>query len=825
MELEQIHHYEIHQKLGSGAQGTVYLATDTKLMRPVVIKIVHPERASEKRVRLKILEEARLASAIQHPNVCAIYEVSEYEKRPYMVMQHVPGKTLEELIEEEPLNLQFALSIGIQISEGLEEAHRLGILHRDLKPANLMITEAGLVKILDFGLARKRAEEEKEPKPVHESEFGFNAHQNGHGSKTNQMGTIAYMAPEQFVTLRSTEQTDIFSLGVILYEITTGRHPFWVPESAGQGGLIHQIKNTDPIRPQTLRDEVPESFQNVILKALDKQPSNRFKSVTELGEALKTIMKSMDFEVGTVPGEHSAVLPSPAPNSNSESRQRSSLLSMLTDFFDQADDKEIPKNSIAVLPFKQAEEATSQQNRYFGLAMADAIANRLAQNSSVRVRPPGAFLSLTNRNLDEIQAGHRLESEYILTGSYFRSDEGFTLNWQLLEVADKSIAAGGTIEVPSFDLVKVQGNITDEVEQALFNLENLDMEKPEKKAQSLPEQVSEIYLEARALLSRFLWGSSNPRDLEESKNKFKTVLETSPDFAPAQAGLGRVHLNYVVNGFGGHTHFMAAQRHLEKALEIDPSNVEAKLQRAYTYLWRGEKEQARRDIKILLKRTQHDAEVFMGAGIIFQLDGIYEDALRLFGMALKNNPTAATQIYNRRARIYHYKGELDLAWQEVEKGLSLEPKHSLLQTTEGYLYFRTGQYEEAIPILESVIKDDPSRRMTYPTLAMCYVKNGEPDKASELITDELLAISATDCEMAYRMATYCVVEENTSEALHWLRKTIYLGYENYPWIVSNPAWNALHDHPEFKKLTSDLQRVHENNKKKWKDFMSDYWDE
>lgn len=825
MKPEQIDHYQIHQKLGAGSQGTVYLATDTKLKRPVVIKIVHQERAWEKHVRLKILEEARIASAIQHPNVCAIYEVSEYDKRPYMVMQHVPGKTLKELADRDPLNLQFALSIGIQVSEGLQEAHHMGILHRDLKPANIMVTDAGLVKILDFGLARRRTDDQLDTKPVSEVTSGYDDSIVGQSSGTQQFGTIAYMAPELFVTGRSTKQSDIFSVGIILYEIMTGRHPFWVPKSAGQGGLIHQIKNTDPIRPRTLREEIPESLQNVILKAIDKQPTNRFKSAGELVEALKTIMKSMDFELGTVPGEQSAVLPSPGPSQQSETRQRNTLISMVTDFFAQSEDREVPKNSIAVLPFKQAEEETDQANRYFGLALADAIANRLSQNSSVRIRPPGAFLSISNRNVDQIQAGHQLDSEYILTGSYYRSEEGFMLNWQLLEVTDKSIATGGTIEVPSFDLVKVQGDITDEVEQALFNLNNLDIKETSQEQQPLPDHVSELYLEARALLSRFLWGSSIPRDLEESKNKFKTVLKKAPDFAPAHAGLGRTHLNYVVNGLGGHTHFMAAQRHLEKALEIDPSNIEAKLQRAYTYLWRGEKEQARRDIQFLLKRTEHDAEVFMGAGIIFQLDGIYDDALRLFGMALKNNPTAATLIYNRRARVYHYMGKLDQAREQVEKGLSLEPKHTLLQTTEGYLHFRVGEYDKAIPILESVIADDPSRRITYPTLAMCYVKNGEPEKASELITDELLAISATDCEMAYRMATYCVVEENRSEALHWLRKTIYLGYENYPWIASNPAWNRLHDHPEFKKIISDLKRVHETNKNRWKKFLSDYWDE
>ncbi|MDX1638424.1 MAG: tetratricopeptide repeat protein, partial [Balneolaceae bacterium] len=296
------------------------------------------------------------------------------------------------------------------------------------------------------------------------------------------------------------------------------------------------------------------------------------------------------------------------------------------------------------------------------------------------------------------------------------------------------------------------------------------------------------------------------------------------DFAPAHAGLGRVHLNYVVNGFGGHTHFMSAQRHLEKALELDPSNIEARLQRAYTYLWRGEKEQARKEIRFLLKGANPGAEVFLGAGIILQLDGLYEEALTLFGMALENNPTAATQIYNRRARVHHYMDNMEKAWREVEKGLKMEPSHSLLQTTEGYLYFRTGEYGKAIPILERVIAEDPARRITYPTLAMCYVKQGKTGKASDLITDELLAISATDCEMAYRMATYCVVEQNHSEALHWLRKTIYLGYENYPWIVSNPAWRSLHGNPEFQKVTSDLQRVYQANKKRWNKFLDELWE-
>lgn len=808
--MENIQHYKIHNSLGSGSHGTVYYATDTKLMRPVVIKIVHPERASEKEIRKRILEEARIASSIQHPNVGAIYEVGEHDKRPYIVMQFVPGRTLKKLLEKGALNLQFALSISIQIADGLAEAHKMGILHRDLKPANIMVTDGGLVKILDFGLAKRRESPALSPVPS-------GSDKKDKDTQSSRFGTTAYMAPEQFITRRSSQQSDIFSLGVILYEIVTGNHPFWTPKQADQLVVIREIQSGKPPAPGKIRSGIPETLDSLIMKAIDKQPSNRFTSVTELREALKTLMKSMDFEEGLVPGERSAVLPSPTP----DARHKTGVFSMLTEFFLQKSGEDIPENSIAVLPFKQMEE--NGHTRYFGLALSDAIATRLSQNSSVIIRPPGAFLSLSDKTIDEIEAGHKLQTEYVLTGSFFSSPEGFTLNWQLLEISTKTICAGDTFSVPSFDLVKIQSDITDEVFDTLFNLGKLEALESQTSTDVLPEHVSEEYLEAQALVSRFLWGSNNPKDLEEGRKKFESVLDKAPDFAAAHSGLGRTHLNYVVNGFGGPTHFMAAQRHLEKALEIDPRNVEAKLQRAYTFLWRGEKEQARHDIQYLLKNASNNSEVFLGAGIIVQLDGLHEEALKLFSMALQNNPNAATQIYNRRARIYHYMGQLDLAWHEVNKGLTLEPQHSLLRTTEGYLYFREEGYEKAIPILESVIAEDPNRRVTYPTLAMCYVKNGQPEKASELITDELLSISATDCEMAFRLATYCVVEGNNSEALHWLRKATYLGYENYPWISENPAWQPLHDNEDFKEILSDLKRVYEKNSSRWRKFLSRFW--
>lgn len=809
MRLSQVHQYRIHHRLGAGSQGTVYYATDTKLMRPVVLKIVRKDRASDLNLRRKILQEARLASAIQHPNVCAIYEAGEYDKRPYIAMQYVPGQTLQRLLAAGALNVQFSLSIGIQIASGLADAHRLEILHRDLKPANIMITDGGLVKILDFGLARRRT-----------VPAGSDLHAAGeHGSgdaQSSRFGTTAYMAPEQFITRRSSEHSDIYALGVILYEMVTGHHPFWAP-GADRARLVHAIQFSAPVPPRRIRPELPEALEGVVLRAIDKQPSNRFDSASELGEALKTLMKTMEFELGVIPGESSAVLPSPV----TDTKRRAGPFSLLVERFLPRGTEGIPENSIAVLPFQNL--GTDDQPRYYGLALADVVATRLAGRSSAIVRPPSAFLSLANTTSDAIEAARRLKARYSLSGSFLRSEEGFTVNWQLSSVADKTVLSGGTVSVPSLDLVRIQSEISDDVASALYDIGIVQQKKAPVPANPLPEQVSEEYLKARALLTRFLWGSSNREDLEQAKQAFEAALDGAPRFASAHAGLGMTHLHHVINGFGGLTHFMSAQRHLESALAIDPDHVEARINRAYTFLWRGEKENARHDIQYLLKHAGTDGEVLFGAGVILQLDGLLEESLRLLGMALHANPTGATRVYNRRARIYHYMGQLDLAWHEVEKGLTLEPNHLLLRTTQGYLLFREEQYERAIEVLSAVIADDPGRRLTYPTLAMCYVVTGQPERAAALITDELLAAAAADCEMAYRLATYCVVDGNMSEALHWLRKAIYLGNENHPWLAQNPVWGSMRGNAELERTLADLKGAYQKNRSRWKKFLAELW--
>ncbi len=250
MKRKTIAHYEILRRLGAGGSGVVYAANDTLLQRPVVLKMLHTGLLTAEQMRSTVLREARLASAIEHPNVCAIYEVGESGDEAYIAMQYVPGQSLDTLIEQGPSSPQLVLSVGIQIADGLQAAHALGIFHRDLKPQNVMLTDGGLVKILDFGLARRLAPEDARFDPAQPS---LAKDASLPATYTARGGTIRYMAPEQFVTGHSSVQSDVWALGVILYELASGRHPFARPDAED----FQAIRAIQFLEPADLSEIVP----------------------------------------------------------------------------------------------------------------------------------------------------------------------------------------------------------------------------------------------------------------------------------------------------------------------------------------------------------------------------------------------------------------------------------------------------------------------------------------------------------------------------------------------------------------------------------------
>jgi eukaryotic-like serine/threonine-protein kinase len=817
MKRRTIEHYEILRRLGAGGSGVVYLANDTLLQRPVVLKMLRAGALTPEQMQTTVLREARMASAIEHPNVCAIYEVGQSGDEGFIAMQYVPGQSLDKLIERGPSNLQLVLSVGIQIADGLQAAHMLGIFHRDLKPQNVMLTDGGLVKILDFGLARRLAPEDMHFDP---SKTGLAKDVSLAATYTARGGTIRYMAPEQFVTGHSSVQSDVWALGVILYELAGGRHPFARPDFE-DFQAIRAIQFLDPADLSEIVPAISPELKSVIATCLEKTPASRYASAAEVREALKTIMKALQIETGIIPGDAAASLPTMAAQPE---KRTTGFLSMLAERFRESTPERSAQNSLVVLPFTNL--GAAEVAPLYGFALADAISARLARIPSLVVRPSSTLMTLPIAQLDPLAIGQKLLASLVLAGSFLRSEQGFDLNWQLLDVAAQSVRSGGAIRVASLDLIAVQTEISNEVFASLHGLSAAaSMESTQAESRlagregSLPGPVSERYLQARALLSSFMVRTGSRVDLDRAHALFTAVTETDKEFAAGWTGLGIAELQYARHGFGGQTHIVRARRAFDEALKLDPASTEANLYRIYMLLSRGDKESARHGVANLLSTAANDWNVHMVAGLALRGDGMYDEALDEFSRALKLNPSNAAILYNHRARVYHYQNQIELAGDELEKGLSLEPRHPLLRTSAGYQQWRLGNLAAAIAILEDVIRDDESLRIAVPTLALCYVQIDERERAAALLKDETLAAAEADNEMAYRLATYFAVEGDSSEALHWLRRAIYLGNENYPWFQKNPAWNNLRTNADFERILDDLKKSFRKNQKTWKRLL------
>jgi serine/threonine-protein kinase len=821
-----IKQYEFLRKIGSGGSGVVFLANDTLLQRPVVMKLLKRGSQTPEQVRATQLREARLASAIDHPNVCAIYEVGEAEQESgeweaYIVMQYIPGKSLNKVIEEGPASAQLVLSSGMQIADGLAAAHNMGIFHRDLKPANVMLTDGGLIKILDFGLARKLKRESVDFDPSQSEQPVVPAVAGA--TYTARGGTIAYMAPEQFVTGQSSVQSDIFAVGVILYEMVSGRHPFHRPDAQE----LQSIRAIQYAEPPSLREIVPglaQELESVILRCLAKQPSERYGSAAELREGLKTIVKSLQLDDVVLPGAGAINMSQQQRldmETPEEEKRTTGILSMLAERFrDSSATTQSKGPTIVVLPF--ANLAAHNATHFYGYALADALAARLAKVPSLVVRPSSTLMNIPTSQLDPLGVGRKLMVDFVLAGSFLRSESGFDLSWQLLDVSGQSVRTGGSISVGSFDLIAVQTEICDEVFAELHGGLQGGLMKAvgPTSVTFLGDDVSEEYLEARALLSSFMSRTGNRDELDRARELFEGVVKRDPKYSPGWSGLGITHLQYARHGLGGQMHVLEARRSFDKALELDSASVEANLYRVYMLLSRGEKESARHGIEHLLQQAGNDWNVHLVAGLTLRIDGLYEEALDQFNTSLRLNPSNAAMIYNHRARVYQYQNQLELARDEIEKGLTLEPRQPMLRISQGYQQMREGQLSKAVETLEKVTQDDNTLRIVYPTIAMCYVQLGERRRALEFIREETLAAAEADSEMAYRLATYFAVEGDSAEALHWLRRAINLGNENYPWFSKNPAWRGMADNPDFQRTLEDLKKSFKRNQKNWKRLLS-----
>ena len=803
----QINQYKIQEKIGSGGQGTVYKALDTKLNRTVVIKVLPPE-LTQKTANFKRFErEAQLCSQLDHPNICTIYDFNEANGVFYIAMQYVEGKNVRQLVSGRPLELRSALSISVQVTDALAYAHSKNIIHRDIKAGNIMVTPGGQVKILDFGLAKLLEDEQIEYNRgldrTEITELGI------------PYGTATYAAPEQAKGERADERSDIFSTGVLIYEMITG---IWAFQGKTVIDVRHQVLYGNP-KPlaEMRRDPLPPGLQMIVDKALQKEPKNRYQKISQMRDDLRAVMQEvagaplmatdtfapshMDggvfkralnwFTGKSVPESTSSQFTPSISNPPSSAPDPMTVTSTGTE-----------KKSVAILPFTNLSKEPSAN--FYEFALADAVITELAQLRSLIVRPSSVIAKYQGNEVDPRQAGRELRVHAVLSAGFLRSGDKLRVTAQLLDVLTGEIIWSDRIDAEGSDILTLQDGIAQRILEGL-RLELSDNEQ-EKLGRRMTDNAEawEEYLRGRDNFGRFIFRTLSSEDVNAAIQNFKNAIDLDPHFALAYSGLGACYANRFFKGLGEPEDYTHAETAFSKAFFYDPNVVEARVLMTMIYMARGEKKKARAEIELLQKQFPNEAPLYFMKGVINRLDGNYEESLKAFEKLSRLDPAARAVCAYNRARIYIYKQQYDNAIKEIERGEKAEPDHPMLKIFRSGVYYYRGDKQMAIDLMSEVLKEHPNMDGIRPLYAIYLAGSGRADEARKELSDDALALSRSDHDMAYWVgSTYAILNEKDL-AFKWLNRAVKLGNQNKPHFEHDHSLDGLRDDPRFAELMAKV---------------------
>jgi serine/threonine-protein kinase len=799
--------YRILEKIGAGGQGTVYKATDTKLGRAIVIKVLPPE-LTVKEANLKRFErEARLASALDHPNICTIFDLNDLNGVHFIAMQFVEGKNVRELVNGRPLDLSSALSITIQVADALAAAHERGIIHRDIKAGNVMVTPSGQVKILDFGLA----------KLVDESHIAGGIHHTDLTEVGIPYGTATYAAPEQARGERVDARADIFSTGVLLYEMLTGTWPFQGKTSVD---VRHAVLHEEPKPLSEARPGgAPPKLQAILDRAMAKNPKDRYQKVGELRDELRAALREIELGGPQTYEPITPVAPKHMAGSGRVGRALRWLRGVTGERTSQPRDytsdrplvHETPvtsvgdqeRKSIAILPFKNV--SNDPQSSFYEFSLADAVITELARLRSLVVRPSSEIVKYQGVQFDPRQAGREMSVSAVLSAGFLRAGDRMRVTAQLIDVDSGELIWSDRIDADASDIINVQDTITQEICDGL-RLELTSDEKDQlERAKTANAEAYDAYLRGRDALGRFIYHTIARKDIDEAIAHFERAAYLDPSFALAHSALGKAYSNRVIKGTGEPGDYDAAMEAFDKALAIDPNLLEARRHTVLIYLSRGEKQRAREMAEQLAREAPNDPGVHFARGVVARLDGNYEKALRSFERMARLNPAERVVASYNRARIFLYQGRYDEALAELDQGAVLEPDHPLVKAFRAQVLFFRGEHVKAAEILEQVLEQQPQLDGIRPIYSGFLSALGFNEEAREQLNDEVKKTADTDHDVSYWLASAYAMEGERDEALRWLRRAIALGNENKPWFERNPAWDSLKDDPEFQQIIGSIK--------------------
>ena len=796
-----LRNYRITEKLGAGGQGAVYKATDGKLGRSVVIKVLPPELTSKEANLKRFEREARLASSLDHPNICTIFDLDEVDGVHFIAMQHVEGKNVRQLVAGRPLELKTALLIGLQVADALAAAHSRGIIHRDIKSGNVMVMPSGQVKVLDFGLAKLLDETEAANTGIHRTELT---------EVGVPYGTATYAAPEQARGDRVDKRADVFSTGVLLYEMLTGTWPFRGKTTIDVRHAV--LHDAAPPIVELRSSTIPPQLQKIVDRALEKEPKDRFQNMEDFRNELRQVLQELDSGLAGLqnltpePPKH---LSSANPVSRAVRWLRSitrtdsptSAPSRQTiDETPQTTVADRDKKSLAILPFRNLSNDPAKS--FYEFSLADAVITELARVRSLVVRPSSVIAKYQGQLIDPRAVGNELNVNAVLTAGYIHSGETFRVTAQLLNVASGDILWSDRIDAAAADIIALQDTIAQRIVEGL----RLELSPAEQvgiaTASTRNPAAYEQYLRGRDLFARFIFRSLSADDCAQAIQHFERAIELDPNFALAYDGLGASYVNRVFKGFGGSEDYERAEEAFRKALAIDGNIFEARMLMVFIYLWRGEKQKAREEVNRTRREAPNEAVVYFVKAMLHRLDGEYSRALRSYDRLVRLDPAAHVVASYSRALVYMYMGRIDDAFKQLDN--AEEPDNPLVQTFRALALYYSGQTDAAADLMRDVVTKHPNMHGIRPFMATFLSAQGKHDEALSHLTEAVKRNGEVDADIAYSIGSVYALEGVPSEAFAWLERSISLGNENRPCFDNDPNWNSLRSDPRFAEL---MQRV------------------